>query len=456
MSALLDFVTYQELSNWSVAHLLQNHFNYNQSFPLVKIGSFLKRNKTQIDIDDKTEYKRVTIRLYNNGVSLRDSEIGKNIGTKKQFVIKKGQFLVSKIDARNAAFGVVTEEIDDAIITGNFWTFDVDYSKINPHFLTLLTTTQKFMTFCQSASNGTTGRHYLQEEKFLNTKIPLPSLEVQEKIIQNYQEKILKANAQEQEAKELETGIEGYLYSQLGIEIKEQAEKLESGLLHFSRLAQLSVWSIKELITDNKTNSNLYDVVNFDKMPKLVVDLFRGKSPKYDDNGTSTILNQKCNRWNHIAIEHAKKVNDQWFSSVKQVFFTQKNDILINSTGDGTIGRASIINEEFEGLLYDSHILLLRLNQNLVNPLYLTYFINSSLGQKQIENIKSATATKQTELGINNLNAIRFPLPPIEIQNKIAEHIEMTKQQVDRLNKTIQSNRVNAIVEFEAEIFSEA
>jgi len=203
MSVLLDFVKFNELSNWSVAHLLQNHFNYNKDFELVKIGSFLKRNKTQIIVDDNTTYKRVTIKLYNNGVFLRDIEIGKNIGTKKQFIIKEGQFLLSKIDARNGAFGVVNNEVDGAIITGNFWTFDVDYLTINPNFLSLITTTKQFMNFAQNASSGTTGRHYFQEDKFLNMKIPLPKLDIQKQIIENYQNKINLANQQEQNAKDL-------------------------------------------------------------------------------------------------------------------------------------------------------------------------------------------------------------------------------------------------------------
>ena len=64
------------------------------------------------------------------------------------FVISKGQFLLSKIDARNGAFGVVPDVLDGGVITGNFWTFDVDYSKVNPHYLALLTTTKEFIEFC--------------------------------------------------------------------------------------------------------------------------------------------------------------------------------------------------------------------------------------------------------------------------------------------------------------------
>ena len=73
---------------------------------LRKIGDFLIRSKIPIDIEDEISYNRVTIRINHNGVSLRDTEIGKKIGTKKQFILKAGQFIVSKIDARYGAFGI--------------------------------------------------------------------------------------------------------------------------------------------------------------------------------------------------------------------------------------------------------------------------------------------------------------------------------------------------------------
>ena len=328
MSVLLDFVKFNELSNWSVTHLFQNHFNYNKDFELVKIGSFLKRNKTQIIVDDNTTYKRVTIKLYNNGVFLRDIEIGKNIGTKKQFIIKEGQFLLSKIDARNGAFGVVNNEVDGAIITGNFWTFDVDYLKINPNFLSLITTTKQFMNFAQSASSGTTGRHYFQEDKFLDMKIPLPKLDIQKQIVDNYQNKINLANKQEQKAKNLEKDIEEYLYSKLGFE-KDNNSKLNN-LLNFISFEKLMVWSCKDILGNLSINSINFKTYSLNQKPSLFVDIFRGKSPKYEDNSKSIILNQKCNRWNDLELEHSKSVNDGWFEKLDKKFFTQEGDILIN------------------------------------------------------------------------------------------------------------------------------
>lgn len=84
---------------------------------------------------------------------------------KNQFLIREGQFLLSKIDAWNGAFGVVPEGLDKGIITGNFWTFDVDYNLINPYFLQLITRTKQFQNLSQSASVGTTNEGTIYKEE---------------------------------------------------------------------------------------------------------------------------------------------------------------------------------------------------------------------------------------------------------------------------------------------------
>jgi len=454
MQSFLKSVGFKDLENWSVQYFLETSFSYNESYPLVKIGSFLTRNKTQIIIQDDIEYKRVTIKINNGGIFLRDKKIGKEIGTKKQFVIKKGQFLLSKIDARNGAFGVVTAEVDEAIITGNFWTFDVDYTQINPHFLSLITTTKEFIRFCANASNGTTNRHYLQEEAFLNVKIPLPLPQQQEEILKKYNDKIELAKQQEQKVKDIEESIEDYLFKELSIE-KIEVKKEKNGL-QFVEFKTIYEWGVDKIFGELDFSSRKYDTVSFIKNENLFIDIFRGKSPKYKADTKKIILNQKCNRWNEIQLEYTKTVDEEWFEKIDKNFFTKENDILINSTGEGTIGRASNIYKEYSNLLYDSHLLLLRLNHSLVNSEYFAYLFNSFYGQQQVDKIKSAQATKQTELGVNNLKKIVFPLPPLNIQKKIANEITKRKEKIKQLKNEAQTNREKAIKEFEEEIFDEA
>ena len=135
---------------------------------LTKIGEFLKRSKIPLDILDDEHYNRVTIRINHNGVSLRDNELGKKIGTKKQFILKSGQFILSKIDARYGAFGIAPDEVEGSIITGNFWAYDVDKKKVNIEWFNQFTNSPVFYEVCERASSGITHRKYLDEKFFLN------------------------------------------------------------------------------------------------------------------------------------------------------------------------------------------------------------------------------------------------------------------------------------------------
>ncbi len=152
--------------------------------PIVKISDFLTRVKKPIDIKDDEHYKRITIKINHLGVLLRDIQEGHLIGTKKQFIVSKGQFILSKIDAMNGAFGIVNDDLDNAIITGNFWTFDFDENKVNLDWFNLFTSSNEFVEICRKASSGTTHRKYLDEKKFNNYELELPDKKSQAEVVE--------------------------------------------------------------------------------------------------------------------------------------------------------------------------------------------------------------------------------------------------------------------------------
>jgi type I restriction enzyme S subunit len=149
----------------------------------LKIGDVLGRVKDDVQVDDFTTYSRVTIRMAGKGVALRDRVVGSEIGTKRQFIARAGQFILSKIDARNGAFGVLPEECDNAIVTGNFWVFDVDHARLDSGFFNYLSKSPEFVVACVAASDGTTNRRYLQEDAFLRMSVPVPDLTEQQNIV---------------------------------------------------------------------------------------------------------------------------------------------------------------------------------------------------------------------------------------------------------------------------------
>jgi type I restriction enzyme S subunit len=247
----LNLIPFSDFSNWSVRYLLETKNSYNEKYDFVKIGSFLRRNKININIENNVTYKRVTVKINNNGVYLRDTEKGINIGTKKQFLAQKGNYIISKIDARNGAFGIIPEELNNAIVTNDFPLFYVDETRININFLLLITTTKEFVKFAQSCSSGTTNRQRMDIDLFLEQKIPLPTIEEQKRIIGNYNTKLELAKQQEEQAKILEIEIDKYLFEELGIEHKKDSyEKIIGSFLKIYKYSKFDKWGA------NQNNSN--------------------------------------------------------------------------------------------------------------------------------------------------------------------------------------------------------
>lgn len=176
-----------------------------------KIGDVLTRVKDDIQIDDFTTYSRITIRMAGKGVTLRDRVIGSEIGTKRQFIARTGQFVLSKIDARNGAFGVLPDDCDNAIVTGNFWVFDVDHSQLDSQFFNYLSKSPDFVTACVAASDGTTNRRYLQEDAFLDMVVPMPDLGIQKALVARLDELAEKTRRLEEHLNSVERDAEHLL-----------------------------------------------------------------------------------------------------------------------------------------------------------------------------------------------------------------------------------------------------
>lgn len=148
----------------------------------VKIGDLLTRYKEPVVVRDNILYKRVTIRTKYKGVEIRDEEIGKKIGTKKQWLVKEGQFILSRIDARFGAMGMIPKEVDGAIVTNDFLAFDVNKNTIEQYLFYQLLKSPIFLEACKKASRGVTQRKRINEDFFLGYELIIPSRDAQKEL----------------------------------------------------------------------------------------------------------------------------------------------------------------------------------------------------------------------------------------------------------------------------------
>ncbi len=143
-----------------------------------------------------------------------------------------------------------------------------------------------------------------------------------------------------------------------------------------------------------------WKTVTLDSISELIS---RGISPQYTDISNQLVINQKCIR-NHVidlllARTHVpKKVNEKWL---------RFGDLLINSTGNGTLGRAAQIWFEPQNLTVDSHVTIVRPKNNS-----LIFYIGlwGITHEREIESLHTGS-TGQTELPRNRVKAMELVLP---------------------------------------------
>lgn len=140
----------------------------------VRIGDVLTKTDDWTEIDSGQNYKQVTVRLWGKGVGLRQEIEGSKIAAKRQRLVRPEQFILSRIDARNGAFGLVPDELDGAVVSNDFPSFEIDQEQLMPEYLNWMSKTRDFVGLCQAASEGTTNRVRLQEDRFLATPSPSP------------------------------------------------------------------------------------------------------------------------------------------------------------------------------------------------------------------------------------------------------------------------------------------
>ena len=442
----LNFINFSNISLWDFKRYASNEIT--SSYPIVKLANYIKEENEKIKPFEfpEDEFKILGV---NNKTGLFDAYIEKGAQINQPYKIVKNGFLAYNPYRINVgSIGLKTDEQKYNYISPAYVVFSCQEGLL-PEFLYILFRTDKFNELIRENTTGSV-RQTLSFTSMGNIKFPLPPIEKQREIVEKYNAKIKLAEEQEQKAENLEKEIEKFLFKSLGLEFCKNSL---SSRIQFINFSNIKLWGIDKISGENNFISNKYKLLSLFEKEDFYIDVFRGKSPRYEDNTEAIILNQKCNRWNSIDLQYAKTVSEDWLKSINVNFKTKENDILVNSTGEGTIGRATCITNEYKNLLYDSHMLLLRLNTKLVNPLYFTYLLNSSFGQEQINFIKSAQSTKQTELGIDNLKRLKFPYPSLEIQNEIATHIGKLNKEIAFLLIQAEQNKIDAQQEFEKELF---
>jgi type I restriction enzyme S subunit len=412
----------------------------------VKVGDFLIRVKDLIPIEKDKEYNLVTIKLYHKGVQLRKRELGSNISADRMSRVKTGQFILSGIDARNGAFGIIPPELDGAVVTNDFWHFDIDDRIVSKEYFLWLTSTPYFDDICNKASDGTTNRIRLQADRFYTQELFIPDIGNQHEVVKELKKQGNKIDSLKKEFSYqltlldslnqaiLQEAVQGKLVMQ------DPKDEPASELLKRIKAEKAKSGKKEKPLPPIKPEEIPFEIPEswvWCRLGEICSKIGSGSTPKgsnYSKSGFPFFRSQ--NIYNDgLVYDDIKFVSDEVQKQMSGTIVLA-NDILLNITG-GSMGRCALVPEDFEEGNVSQHVCIIRplhINRNYFHKIVLSPYF-----QKFI--FSSTTGAGREGLPKYNLEQFAIPLPPLSEQKRIVAEIEKQLAKTKQLSKHIIANQ---------------
>jgi len=374
------------MSNWKKLHI-GKAIKFNPPESILK-GTVAKK----IPMGSLTAFKRkinsFELSVFNSGPKFRN---GDTLVAKITPCIENGKTaFVDILDENEVAFGssefIVLRETEHTV----------------PEYIYYLAISPTFRKRAISCMEGTSGRKRVSEKTLKFFELDFPPIHAQKrigKVLSYLDAKIelnIKINAELEAMAKL---IYDYWFVQFDfLDENGKPYKSSGGKMVYNE-------ELKREIPEGWEVKKLSDVSSF---------ISRGISPKYIDDGGTCVINQKCVRRGTVLFEQTRRNNESLRNSSKKRIAL--HDVLVNSTGVGTLGRVSIVRRlPEETITVDSHVTIVRSNQELMNKFYFGYTLLQK--QKEIERF-SLGSTGQVELSRFQLESILTIKPSNYLQLK--------------------------------------
>lgn len=398
-------------------------------WPMVALGEVLTKSQDLVTVHPDRLYKEVTVRLWGKGAVLRREVTGAEIAAKARVQVHAEQFIISRIDARNGASGLIPPELEGAIVSNDFPVFSPVTSRLVPAFFGWLSKTQHFIDLCRAASEGTTNRVRLKEDRFLKTEIPLPRLDEQRRIV----ERIDALAARIEEAKRLREELRDVSLPAFvgGVARKVFAGEMRSPA---SRPSSETQGELPPVGTDEQAYviPSSWRWVRLGDACHLITDRTH-LTPQYVEVGQPFLSAQNVKPFRFMPENH-RNVSDADFATLTARVIPEAGDVLMTRVG-AKIGEAALIDRDIEFAFYVS-LCLIRPNEEIIHGPYLVHWLNSPFGVAKAREKTLGRGHSQGNLNLNLIRRFPVPIPPLDEQRAIVEYLESVRLRIELARKT--------------------
>ncbi|MCX5822341.1 MAG: hypothetical protein NTY86_02240, partial [Deltaproteobacteria bacterium] len=316
----------------------------------------------------------------------------------------------SKIDIRNGAIGLVPDNLPKVVVTSEYPIHSIDHEQVAGRYMALLLRTPNFMKLIRNVTSGTSGRKRITPENFRAIEIPLPEREDQLRIVDAYQNSLLKASDLEVQALQVERDAQKAFEAALGLTPLPNLPKRRFQIACFKNIERWSHEGILQtaLLGDVPPESK-FEIVQLGDIATVSYGLQKcpanrpGKHPRL-------YLRVANVQRGYLDLHEIKTIDVP--DGQMDAFKLERDDVLFVE-GNGSrkeLGRVALWTGEIPDCVHQNHIIKARLDQTRACPEFIAEWFNTDVGRMHF--FRNAKTT--SGLGTINSSEVRsapVPLP---------------------------------------------
>ena len=359
--------------------------------------------------------------------------------------------VIAKTGATMGAASIVPETIPEANIRGDLAAVTVNNIDLANYIANFINTPMGQDLFWRLNSGATRGRVVISNLRKYPIIIP-PDDKIED--INNFIALAKQRKKQKlTDAQTLLNGIDDYLLTELGIKRPEAVVNTLENRIFTRNFSEISGGRFDAFYYQNTFNQNINSVLNAsypaEPLKNIIKDyLIKGKLPKEEEKGGKLKV---------IQINSIKKdgnINTNKLLTSENIFYKEQklinNDVLIVITG-ATIGKIAFWN--IEGDFYLGGDLVKFQTKKNINPYFIYSYLRFTASQIEIK--RNITGATNGHLSPDDIKQILIPLPPIEKQTEIANHIQSLREQAKHLQQQAETELQQAKCQVEKMILGE-
>jgi len=289
---------------------------------------------------------------------------------------------------------------------------------------------------------GSAIRNVVSVKELKEINIPFPDKSIQNKIVQLMDEAYLQKKEKEGEARKLVDSIDDYVLDELGIKLPELEDRMTYVVYADNVLGKridAYYYQPKFKEIEKALKRGKFDLIKIgDKFDLL------NQLEKFKDISEISYVDLSSIDKNSGCVTKAKNMMvKEAPSRAKQKI--EKGDLLVSSLG-GSLKSISVYDREDENSVASTGFHIIK-DSGMYNNYYLFALFRTSLFQNLIQ--RETTGAIMSAINKDSFKQIKIPLPPLSVQNKIADEVKRKMQKAEQLQKEAKEELEKAKLEVE-------